>query len=230
MSKQSDLVTVARDAGASGYVNVAGDTMTGALNLNGGARVPNTDIFFDRTGYDSWKQTNFLGNMYLNNGVDRFIIDSAGRVTMPYQPAFSVRGTYSGSIGGGAKFTFTSDLGGQSPEANFDRTGSWSNANSRYTAPVTGVYQFNFSIYTQGVQSTIQSLAPRVNGAQLLTGDNLIFFRSATGETGNTDDQVSGSFTLKLNVNDYVEIFVRTGAPTITTYGGHSNFSGFLIG
>jgi len=31
MSKQSDLVTVARDAGASGYVNIAGDTMTGAL-------------------------------------------------------------------------------------------------------------------------------------------------------------------------------------------------------
>ena len=31
MSKQSDLVSVARDAGTDGYVNIAGDTMTGAL-------------------------------------------------------------------------------------------------------------------------------------------------------------------------------------------------------
>ena len=34
MSKQRDLVTVARDAGASGYVNVTGDTMTGGINTN----------------------------------------------------------------------------------------------------------------------------------------------------------------------------------------------------
>ena len=89
---------------------------------------------------------------------------------------------------------------------------------------------FYFGIYRQSATSTTFSLAPRVNNSQLSISDTFIFFTSATGETGNTDDGMYGSFTLNLSANDYVELFMRGGAQTITVYSGHSFFGGHLIG
>ena len=159
---------------------------------------------------------------------ERVRIDSAGRVTMPSQPAFMVRGDVTGSIGENAKFAFTSTS--LDSKVTFDRLGNWSNANDRFTAPVTGVYHFYFGIYRQSATSTYFSLAPRVNNNQLGTNDTFIFFTSATGETANTDDGMYGSFTLNLSANDYVELFMRGGAQTISVYSGHSFFGGHLIG
>ena len=158
----------------------------------------------------------------------RVSVDSSGRVTMPYQPAFMVRGDVNGSIGENAKFAFTSTS--LDSKVTFDRLGNWSDANDRFTAPVTGVYHFYFGIYRQSATSTTFSLAPRVNNSQLSTADTFIFFTSATGESGNTDDGMYGSFTLNLTANDYVELFMRGGAQTITVYSGHSFFGGHLIG
>ena len=162
------------------------------------------------------------------NNTERLRIDSSGRVTMPYQPAFMVRGDESGSKAENTKFAFTSS--GGDAKVNFDRLGNWSNANDRFTAPVAGIYNFYFGLYRQSATSTIFSVAPRVNNSQLSIGDTFIFFTAATGESGNTDDGMYGSFTLNLAANDYVELFMRGGAQTITIYGGHSFFGGHLIG
>jgi hypothetical protein len=59
MSKQSDLVTVARDAGASGYVNAAGDTMTGALDATN----------LTRDGSQVYSRDNILGTVSQSAGV-----------------------------------------------------------------------------------------------------------------------------------------------------------------
>ena len=161
-------------------------------------------------------------------GTERARIDSAGRVTMPYQPAFQVRGNVTGNVTAGSKLAFTSSA--NNAKITFDIGSNWSDANNRFTAPVSGVYCFSFHIYRQSATSSICSIAPRINGSEVSNGDTFIFFTSATGETGNTDDGASGSFFMNLAAGDYVELFVRAGASTILVYSGHSLFGGYLLG
>jgi hypothetical protein len=163
---------------------------------------------------------------------ERLVIDSSGRITAPYQPAFMVRGDGSGSIAPDSKFTFTKTPSGGAADGKvcFDRANNWSDANDRFTAPVAGVYQFIFGIYRQSATSVAFSMAPRINGAQVSINDTFIFFTSATGESGNTDDGMYGSFYMNLSANDYVELFIRTSSTTINWYGGHTFFGGHLVG
>lgn len=155
----------------------------------------------------------------------RMTIDSVGRVTMPYQPAFMAIGDENTTKASGSKFSFTSS--GGSSKCNFDRLGNWSNANDRFTAPVTGVYNFSFGIYRQSATTQYSSIAPRVNGSEIVGSDTFIIFQS---RTPSDDTMHVGSFLLNLTAGDYVELFMRNGASTITIYGGHSFFGGYLVG
>lgn len=76
------------------------------------------------------------------NGAELMHIDSAGRVTMPYQPAFSVHGY-------GANFVGLSVAG----DVQLNVGGHFNNTNGRFTAPVAGNYLFTFSLTTEDTQS-----------------------------------------------------------------------------
>ena len=163
------------------------------------------------------------------NNTERVRIDSSGRVTAPYQPAFMVRGDESTTKASGSKFSFTKTPGDS--KICFDRANNWSDADDRFTAPVAGVYQFTFGLYRQSATSSYFSVAPRINGSQVSNGDTFIFFTAPTGETGNTDDGMYGTFYMNLSANDYVELFMRNpGSLTITVYSGHTFFGGHLVG
>ena len=88
MSKQSDLVNVAQDAGTSGYVNLTGDTMTGILSMpqqpvsatyiNGinGFGMAQNDNFFTKTGGTSHY---VLQGITFNGTNGRFTVPTAGK-------------------------------------------------------------------------------------------------------------------------------------------------------
>jgi hypothetical protein len=132
MSKQSDLISVARDAGASGYVNVAGDTMTGELGLTDNLSLYRTtnsvdgDVLGKVSFTNSYENPDYTASIeavrgfYGNNIGLRFNVqqgggggspvsipaifaNSNGLVTMPYQPSFRASCTSTGSYGDGAK-------------------------------------------------------------------------------------------------------------------------------
>lgn len=64
-------------------VNKAGDTMTGPLTLNAGARIANNDLWFDSTGYNSWKETNYLGTQYWQTGgADKMWLTQGGSLNV----------------------------------------------------------------------------------------------------------------------------------------------------
>lgn len=73
------------------------------------------------------------------NDEDRLLIDSAGIVTKPYQPAFSAcLGTSHTFAVGTTKIVFNSEI--------FDQNSDFNASAATFTAPVTGKYQFNISI------------------------------------------------------------------------------------
>lgn len=120
------------------FVDVAGDTMTGALAaVAGSASAPGLAISGDaNTGLYS-PGADQIG--LASGGLGRVIIDAGGRVTMPYQPAFHVNGNgYSVRSSG----TYSAANSSASRQVITNIGGHFNTANDRFTAPVAGTYEF----------------------------------------------------------------------------------------
>ena len=171
------------------------------------------------SGYatDNW------GNEYLAIGVggatdaanvtaERFRIDGAGRVTMPYQPAFYASIDY--------------DDGGY--VTNYDYTwlnrGSHFNASTGlFTAPVSGMYVFAATIMA-GADAAYAWWKFSINGAA--TG-GVHHTHTNSSESYRT---LSGNAIFQLSQNDTVGVYM--GANTAYSSGPNpwSSFSGYLLG
>jgi hypothetical protein len=147
------------------------------------------------------------------NNTERVRIDSSGRVTTPFQPAFICR-----SNGGTATYTSGQKVGfNNTPDLNVG--GSYSAANSRFTAPVAGLYLFRAQVWS--FSSNPSATWFHVNGT------------AKYGTYGNEVTQIgfNGYVLMELfylNANDYVEVYCRFS--TTYTDSGFSTFSGFLVG
>ena len=158
-----------------------------------------------------------LGDLtFTTNSGDTFVdamnIDNSGRVTKPYQPAFNVRLNTSNSTApsGIDTVTFNQIL---------TNVGShYSNSTGRFTAPVSGFYQINLSMYYQNGTNYV--------GSMLQKSDGTIYYNfSSVGP----DVFVYTSQAVYLNQNDF--LFTRTYCGGSTTLlRQYSYFSGYLIG
>jgi hypothetical protein len=148
-------------------------------------------------------------------GTARVVVDSSGRITLPYQPAFHA---YPGSTvsvsSGNNKFTFNS--------TRFNIGNHYSTSTGRFTAPVTGVYLFTFqAYYYPGTTSdSYQGIQLYVNGSGVYAG----YARGGYGDTtwGN-------SVHLRMNANDYLEFYTYPASSTnLNTMGSY--LTGHLVG
>jgi hypothetical protein len=218
MSKQRDLAGVARDAG-TGYVNVAGDTMTGELIT---PRATITDVFYPSSGYSAWKQTNYFGDLYLNNGPDRFKIDSAGRVTMPYQPFARVR-PVNGNQG---SYTNAGNITCVWTDVVENVGGHYNSVNGRFTCPVAGLYEvaFNSNWYFGGSPGAY--ILPRImkNGGEVYR-----YYQSVFGITWH---QIQGVAQLTCSAGDYftLENITASGTGGGADVGLYTHLTFRLIG
>jgi hypothetical protein len=172
-------------------------------------------------------RTDLVFSTYASSGssAERMRIDSSGRVTKPFQPAFSQMGAGSGSLSSGNIIQFGISA---SAQVNFDVGSNWNSSTDRFTAPVSGTYLFMCSVYVQNGNTQDQPVAPCVNGSQLSsTTDTFMLYQ---GRITGADNAVMGSFILKLSANDYVDLRVRLGGYSFTYYAGHSWFQGYLLG
>ena len=175
-------------------------------------------------GYDGGLQLDVSQNT--GNGQTNFSnamnIDSNGHVQMPSQPAFRARATQAETLGTGWRQVTYNTLIDQRGGSNY------STSTSRFTAPVTGFYQFNAS-WTANTNSDIDgTFYITINGA---TGASAVSSVSMPTTSPNYDGHVASGCTY-LSANDFVSIYrfssVNTTTRTNVVYGGY--FSGFLIG
>lgn len=143
-----------------------------------------------------------------------------GAVLKPANPAFRAYNSVNGFWYVPNNDTLVFDL------TEYNIGSHYNTSNGRFTAPVAGVYQFNF--YTI-VYSNINNgaISIRKNGGAPTSGHNIHF---SPTNTGGTWSNVVYTTSLYLNAGDYIYLINSTGAQ-LTIHGDDwSSFSGYLVG
>ena len=155
--------------------------------------------------------------LHLNGFGNTVEVDSAGRVTMPYQPAFRATGGASSTTVGNYIVFTTSE---------FDRTSSYNTTNGRFTAPVAGIYLFyTTALYNLGGSSPTWKLRWHKNSsADAVAGE----YQSSFGVPGGYHTVFNSTMTISLATNDYVQLYVESSSIHIS--GNQTKFGGHLIG
>jgi hypothetical protein len=143
----------------------------------------------------------------------------ASTVTIPNQPAFSARGatntTYSTS--GWKKINYTTIV---------DQTGSnYSTSTSRFTAPVSGWYQFNATANFNSNSDADGAITVVVNGTTTDTRGKV-----AMSQNGGNYNGRSVAAVMYLSANEYVEVWVYSTVNLVSRLDPWAgNFSGYLV-
>lgn len=154
--------------------------------------------------------------IFFDNTTARMIIDSSGRVTMPYQPYFFAQRstTWTGWV-----------PSNQTQPMLFDNVitnlgNHFNGSTGLFTAPVAGVYQFWSGIYSPGYTQTQHW--PVINGVR---GTTYALYPAGA-------NNITGTFFIKLNANDTVGFHAFDGASSgqVTATAEHTFFYGHLIG
>jgi hypothetical protein len=160
-------------------------------------------------------------------------IDTSGRVTMPYQPAFSAyliqlpnsngyssSGTFSATVSG---IGSTAGMPLVLKHTKINRGNHYSTSTGRFTAPVAGAYQFHFSALPDYSQAAAQvHVEFYINGAG--TDAHEIYGPNLSASQPHVS-QVSGSTIFQLSAGDYVSMQFQGGF-----HQRYVIFCGHLIG
>lgn len=148
-------------------------------------------------------------------------IDTAGRMTVPYQPAFHASRSAS-SVG-------TSENPVQYDTIEFNIGSHYNNSTYRFTAPVAGRYFITaqFSFYQNGNARQIE-IGIKLNGGVWQSTDT--FMTQTQGNNTHCNGTVAA--VMNLAAGDYVQGAWISSSASINFYspGLRNSFSGFLIG
>ena len=195
----------------SSFINLQANDANGYPRINGAGSSAQLGLFRSSGGSEGGM---FIGAnasefaIFDQSFTRRLIVDQSGRVTLPYQPAFHVRG---GPTQAGAQVvqytTVQSNIGSH-----------YNSTLHRFTAPVTGKYYFIANALKDSNHADV-TLYLRKNGGTAMSdpSDN-----TGTG----TYISLTTFGVLELVANDYIEVYIGNG----NIYSGYRNFCGYLIG
>jgi len=154
-------------------------------------------------------------------GTNALSIDSSGNINMPQvltskAVAFSVYHNSPASIAATASYVKL-----PYDSTNYDSHNAFNFTNDQYVVPIAGIYLFNMSVLQ--LSSMSSNISFHLNGTEKLPQYRAI--------TGTTEQNVSGSVILDCNVNDTVDVRIKTtSSPAGSYYRTHGGFHGHLIG
>ena len=157
-----------------------------------------------------------------SSGVTALTIDPTGRIKNPNIPAFhAFNPTLGVSVASGGVIPMNT--------IKFDNTNNYSAANSRFIAPISGLYYFMTNTMTHNDASYAGDHRLYVNGAN--TSPQTAGYGLQANLVGNSFRKAVLTAILALNASDYVD--VRSNGDQ-SWYGAavntHCSWSGFLIG
>lgn len=178
------------------------------------------EVRFGIDGSDTRTFVSFATAASGGNITERMRITSAGQVLKPSNPAFRVYNSVNG-------FWYVNHLDTLIFDATEYNIGNcYNTSNGRFTAPVAGVYQFNFYTIVYGNQLN-GAISIRKNGGAPTSGHNIHF---SPYYTSTAWSNVVYTTSLYLNAGDYVFLINSTGVQ-LTIHGDDwSSFSGYLVG
>ena len=156
-------------------------------------------------------------------------IDSTGRVLSPARPAFHAYGTGSWTIfSNGA---WTQIVMNATPSLNIG--GHNDSTNSKFVAPVAGVYHFYYKVYGRvqsgGADSTYWQARFQKNGSGITGYSTMIM--AYYYNVGGRDETATDSMTIQLAANDEIQVHAQSaGAQNGEFYGPNCHFGGHLLG
>jgi len=188
-------------------------------------------LTIDGTSGTSWTNTSAVYTASTITGISEstLISQENGYVTMPNQPNFLARMTSSSvAITSSAWDTFNFN----STALGWDKGGNFTGSTKRFTAPVAGVYFFQWLIQIQSVTSAPNwyYAYPTVNGSGSFGGTNGMTAADQVEPVGNYH-AMKGTQSLQLAANDYVEMrYYWDNGNGDLKGGGESMWAGHLIG
>jgi hypothetical protein len=144
------------------------------------------------------------------SGTERMRIDSAGRVTTPYQPAGKMYITTSRAVGSDGKVVFDASRNVRGGVV-VDLT------NNRITVPVAGLYQVNMSIGSSSVSVSAGDgiyFEIRTNGSAT-SGDTVM---SSYGGDSGEEKMNSFSTAIYLEAGEYIELYTTNHSGATANY------------
>jgi len=224
--------------GANGIINLynakGGTTGNEVLLLGsqaGGLGQLASGIGFGRENDGNWGtylsfKTHSTSTSTIDELYERVRIDSAGRVTMPYQPACDAYGTGTCTVTDGT----TQNLA----ISSFYTNRGFSISGNRLIIPKTGYYHFTTSYISQIIGSgySIRAIRifPRINGTVYSYYDAR--WNSAAATFSNTHYEIKHNWILNLAENDQLDlqvaIYHNKGSALNETYA--CNYVGCFLG
>ncbi len=152
----------------------------------------------------------YSGFKWATGGTERMRIDSAGRVTMPYQPAVCHAWTSSQPA--------NTVVGTTGPNTITNVGGHFSAATGRFTCPVTGVYRAIFTC----MSDTTASVNPRLR----LNGSDNWASNPLTGYTANiTYARATINALVFCSAGDFLDFYNNQGS----IHSGYGQFTFELV-
>ena len=156
-------------------------------------------------------------------------IDNAGRVLTPARPAFHAYGTGAWTVFSNGAWTKL--VLNATPTVNIGN--HYDSTNSKFVAPVAGVYHFYYKLYGRvqsgGADSTYWQSRFQKNNSGISGYTTMIM--AYYYNTGGRDETATDSMTISLAANDEITLHAQAaGAQNGEFYGPLCSFGGQLIG
>ncbi len=154
-------------------------------------------------------------------GTDALTIDSTGRILTPARPVLLAQGNVNSNVvyGNNADITFaTSGVG----FGEFAQGGMSLVNNTQFTVPITGLYQFQTSVYVNDSHTAIR-LQLAINGN--FNPTTTIAGLAQSGDAASRSIQLN--HVLNLTAGDYVSVKNASGGDR-TFYNGYNHTYAFM--